>query len=107
PHRIDTKVSYSLGTPVSYYFLVWRIPETGDRSEKENGSRVILAFVSQPIRSSQIAYCYTCGLLSAGAAQGKLPEDQKNPLFTLRIILHYSTEWNEKKTDEKSSVFLR
>ena len=77
------------------------------RSEKENGSRVILPFVSQPIRSSQIAYCYTCGLLSAGAAQGKLPEGQKKLLFTLRIILHYSTEWNEKKTDEKSSVFLR
>ena len=76
-------------------------------SEKENGSRVILAFVSQPIRGSQIAYCYTCGLLFAGAAQGKLPEGQKKPLFTLRIILHYSTEWNEKKTDEKSSVFLR
>ena len=75
-------------------------------SEKENGSRVILAFVSQHIRSSQIAYCYTCGLLSAGAAQGKLPEGQKKPLFTLRTILHYSTEWNEKKTDEKSSVFL-
>ena len=74
PQRIDTKVSYPLGTPVSYYFLFRRIPETGDRSEKENGSRVILAFVSQPIRSSQIAYCYTCGLLSAGAAQGKLPE---------------------------------
>ena len=77
------------------------------RSEKENGSRVILTFVSQPIRSSQIAYCYTYGLLSAGAAQGKLPEGQKKLLFTLRIILHYSTEWNEKKTDEKSSVFLR
>ena len=48
------------------------------RSERENGSRVILAFVSQPIRSTQIAYCYTCGLLSAGAAQGKLPEGQKS-----------------------------
>ena len=32
-----------------------------------NGSRVTLAFVSQNIRSSQTAYCYTYGLLCAGA----------------------------------------
>ena len=30
-----------------------------------NGSRVTLAFVSQNIRSSQIAYCYTGGLINA------------------------------------------
>ena len=30
-----------------------------------NGSRVTLAFVSQHIRSSQIVYCYTYGLLHA------------------------------------------
>lgn len=39
-----------------------------------------------------------------GGPKGKLPEVQKKPLFTLRIILHYSTEWNEKKTDEKGVV---
>ena len=38
-----------------------------DRFEKEYGSRVTLAFVSQNIRSSQTAYCYTYGLLYAGA----------------------------------------
>ena len=27
-------------------FLIWRRPETGDRFEKGNGSRVTLAFVS-------------------------------------------------------------
>ena len=40
-------------------------------------SRVTLACLSQPIRSSQTAYCYTCGLLYAGAAQGELPEGQE------------------------------
>ena len=49
-------------------FLIWRRPETGDRFEKGNGSRVTVAFVSQNIRSSQTAYCYTCGLINAGAA---------------------------------------
>ena len=59
--------------------LVWRIPETGDRFEKENGSRVTLACLSPPIRSSQIIYCYTYRLLSAGATQGELPEGQEKP----------------------------
>ena len=30
--RVDTKVS-TLLTPTSFYFLVWRRPETGDRFE--------------------------------------------------------------------------
>ena len=34
--RVDTKVS-TLLTPTSFYFLVWRRPETGDRFEKGNG----------------------------------------------------------------------
>ena len=59
--------------------LVWRRPETGDRFEKENGSRVTLACLSPPIRSSQIIYCYTYRLLSAGATQGELPEGQEKP----------------------------
>ena len=37
-------------------------------AKQRNDSRVTLAFVSQPIRSSQIVYCYTYGLLYAGAA---------------------------------------
>ena len=49
-------------------FLIWRRLPTCDRCEKGNGSRVTLAFVSQNIRSSQTAYCYTGGLLCAGAA---------------------------------------
>ena len=44
-----------------------RLP-TCDRSEKENGSRVTAACLSPPFRSSQTAYCYTYGLLCAGAA---------------------------------------
>ncbi len=47
------------------YFLVWRRLPTCDRSEKGNDSRVTLAFVSQNIRSSQTAYCYTGGLINA------------------------------------------
>ena len=46
-------------------FLIWRRPETGDRFEKRNGSRVTVAWLSPPFRSSQIAYCYTGGLLCA------------------------------------------
>ena len=37
-------------------------------AKQRNDSRVTLAFVSQHIRSSQIVYCYTYGLLYAGAA---------------------------------------
>ena len=48
-------------------WIVWRRLPTCDRCEKGNGSRVTLAFVSQNIRSSQTAYCYTYGLLYAGA----------------------------------------
>ena len=61
-------VFYPLGTPTFPCLLVRRIPETGDRSECFGyGSRVTLAFVSQNVRSSQIAYCYTYGLVCAGA----------------------------------------
>ena len=34
--RVDTKVS-TLLTPTSFCFIVWRRPETDDRSETENG----------------------------------------------------------------------
>ena len=37
----------------------------GDRSEKGNGSRVTAACLSPPIRSSQIADCYTGQLVYA------------------------------------------
>ena len=47
------------------YFLVWRKSENGDRFEKENGSRVTVAYLSPPFRSSQTAYCYTCVFISA------------------------------------------
>ena len=57
--------------------IVWRRPETGDRFEKENGSRVTLACLSLPFRSSQTAYCYTGGQIYAGATQGELPEGQE------------------------------
>ena len=36
-------------------------------SKQGNGSRVIAACLSPPFRSSQTAYCYTYGLLYAGA----------------------------------------
>ena len=59
--RVDTKVS-TLLTPTSFYFVVRRRPENGDRFEKGNGSRVTAACLSPPFRSSQTAYCYTCRL---------------------------------------------
>ena len=59
------------------YFLVWWKSESGDRSEKENGSRVTAACLSTPVRSSQIAYCYTGVFINAGATQGELPEVQE------------------------------
>ena len=59
------------------YFLGWRRSETGDRFDMGNGSRVTIACLSQIIRSSQIAYCYTCGLFFTGATQGELPEGQE------------------------------
>ena len=49
-------------------FLIWRRFPICDRFETEYGSRVTAAFVSQHIRSSQTAYCYTYGQLYAGAA---------------------------------------
>ena len=47
------------------YFLIWRRFPICDRSEKEYGSRVTAACLSPPFRSSQTAYCYTCGLINA------------------------------------------
>ena len=35
--------------------------------KNRNGSRVTSACLSPPFRSSQTAYCYTCGLINAGA----------------------------------------
>ena len=45
--------------------------------KRGNGSRVTTAFLSQNMRSSQIAYCYTDRRVSAGATQGELPEGQE------------------------------
>ena len=49
-------------------FLIWRRFPICDRFEKGYGSRVTAAYLSPPFRSSQTAYCYTGGLLYAGAA---------------------------------------
>ena len=48
--RVDHTVS-TLLTPVSLYFVVWRRPETGDRSEIGIRQRIFLPYVSQHIRS--------------------------------------------------------
>ena len=47
------------------YLLVWWKSENGDRSEKGNGSWVTAACLSPPVRSSQIADCYTGQLVYA------------------------------------------
>ena len=44
-----------------------RKSERRDRSEKEYGSRVTVAWLSPPFRSSQTAYCYTGPRVYAGA----------------------------------------
>ena len=41
--------------------------------------------ISRHIRSSQITYCYTCGLLSAGATQGELPKGQERVLWRMTV----------------------
>ena len=46
-------------------FLIWHRFPICDRFEKEYGSRVTAACLSPPFRSSQTAYCYTCGLINA------------------------------------------
>ena len=47
-------------------FLICRRFPICDRFEKDYGSRVTVACLSPPFRSSQTAYCYTDGLRSAG-----------------------------------------
>ena len=82
--RVDTKVCPQATKPffravrglneyhplVNYPFPFRKHGENrraADRCEKENGSRVTLAWLSKTIRSSQINYCYTCRLFYAGA----------------------------------------
>ncbi|MEF2692040.1 MAG: hypothetical protein U0O02_04915, partial [Eubacteriales bacterium] len=46
----------------------------------------------------RIAYCCICGLLSAGATQGELPEEQeKVPWGTTSINNAHDTQWQQKK----------
>ena len=42
-------------------FLIWRRLPTCDRCEIGYGRGFFLPCLSQPVRSSQTAYCYTCG----------------------------------------------
>ena len=57
----------SLLLQLSHFIFRWvsQSPLFFCNFEKENGSRVTLAFVSQPFRSSQIPYCYTGGFIYA------------------------------------------
>ena len=48
--RGQTPAVSTLLTPVSLYFLVGRIPETGDRFETGERQRIFLPCLSQPIR---------------------------------------------------------
>ena len=77
PRRARIKLVLSSWDSIFLYFLGWRRSETGDRFDMGNGSRVTIACLSQTIRSSQIVYCYTCGLFFTGATQGELPEGQE------------------------------
>ena len=44
--RVENRRLSTLLTPTSFYFVVRRRPENGDRFEKGNGSRVITACLS-------------------------------------------------------------
>ena len=57
--RVDTKVS-TLLTPTSFYFLVWRRPETGDRFENRERQRIFSSVSFATCSQGQIHYCYTC-----------------------------------------------
>ena len=58
---------YPLGTPVSFASYSGADFLYVTAAKKGNGSRVTTACLSPPFRSSQTAYCYTYGLLCAGA----------------------------------------
>ena len=57
--------------------IIWCKPETGDRCEKENGRGFFLFVSFSSYSQCQIPCCYTGGFISAGAAQGELPEGQE------------------------------
>ena len=69
--RLGQKGRTTCGFPSSLNSYLSLISYPGENrrpataSKNRNGSRVTLAFVSQNIRSSQIAYCYTGGLINA------------------------------------------
>ena len=58
---------YPLGTPVSFICLSGENRRAATASKFGNGSRVTVASLSPPFRSSQITYRYTGGFISAGA----------------------------------------
>ena len=62
-------------------------------SKMGNGSRVTIACLSQIIRSSQIAYCYTCGLFFTGATQGELPEGQEKVPWGMTVSRNSLAWW--------------
>ena len=70
--RLGQKGRDTCGFPSSLnsYLSLISYPDANQRpataSKNRNGSRVTSACLSPPFRSSQIAYCYTGGLLSAG-----------------------------------------
>ena len=83
----------SLNSCLSLYRTARRKSENGNRSEKRNGSRVTAAFVSQNVRSSQIAYCYTDRLLSASATQGELSEGQERVPWGITVSRNSFTRY--------------
>ena len=95
--RVDTKVS-TLLTPTSFYFLVWRRPETGDRFENRERQRFFSSAWTRLARhvsaysQSQIPYCYTGRLLSASATQGELPEGQERGPWGI-LVSRNSSVW--------------
>ena len=76
---------YPLGTPVSFICLSGENRRAATASKFGNGSRVTVASLSPPFRSSQITYRYTGGFISAGAAQGELPEGQERVLWSMTV----------------------
>ena len=68
-------------------------PETGDRFEKENGRGFFLSYRISNYSQCQIPCCYTGGFISAGAAQGELPEGQEKVPWGMTVTRNSLVWW--------------
>ena len=72
--------------------IIWCKPETGDRCEKENGRGFFFVSFSN-YSQCRIPCCYTGGFISAGAAQGELPEGQERVPWGMTVTRNSLVWW--------------